>query len=91
MCQEIFFRTVNQMTSLKTFLWQTSNYFRMLKGHIFWGPVFADVRNSRQQGCSVREKETFLQRFFQIFEILEHHFLSERSQNVCVVQSGSKL
>ena len=79
------------MTSLKTFLWQTSNYFRMLKGHIFWGLhlLMSEILDNR--AVALEKKKHSCKDFFQIFEILEHHVLSERSQNVCVVQSGSKL
>ena len=47
------------------------------KETFFLGSVFAEVRNSGMQGFSVREKGTVSQRFFGIFEILKHPFLSE--------------
>ena len=50
------------MTSLWTFFWQTSNYFRTLKGNTFLESVFAGVKISGLQGCSVREKGTVSQR-----------------------------
>ena len=38
--------------------------------------VCVEVRLSGLQTCNVREKGTVLQRFFEIFGILEHRFLS---------------
>ena len=43
-------------------------------------------RYSGLQGCSVREKATVSQRFFVIYKILEHYFLSGHFQNISVVQ-----
>ena len=53
--------------------------------------AFAVVINFGLQGCSVREKGALSERFFAIVEILEHALLSKHSQNVSVVQSGSRL
>ena len=57
----------------------------------FLKSAFNDVRNSAPQGCSVREKGTLFKGIFGILKILEHPFVSEHSQNVSVVQSGSRL
>ena len=51
--------------------------------------LMSEILDNR--AVALEKKKHFCKDFFQIFEILEHHFLSERSQNVCVVQSGSKL
>ena len=56
------------MTSLKTIVLQTLNYFKTLNGNIFLEPVFIEVRYSGLQGCSVREKVT-------VYKILGHYFL----------------
>ena len=53
--------------------------------------AFNDIGNSGLQDCSIREKGTLCKDFFESFEILEHSFLSEHSQNVFLVQSGSTM
>ena len=57
------------------------------KETFFMESVFTKVKYSGLQGCSVREKETFSQRFCVIYKILEHYFLTRHFQNVFVVQS----
>ena len=60
------------------------------KETFFLEPVFAEVRNSGLQGCSVRKKKgQFCKDVFGIFEILEYPFLFEHFENVSVVQLGS--
>ena len=50
------------MTLLQTFFWQASNYCRTLKRkHFSLKSVFAEVRKTGLQGCSVREKESVSQ------------------------------
>ena len=49
---------------------------------------------SEIMGCravALEKKAQFCKYFFGIFENLEHPFLSEHSQNVSVMQSGSRL
>ena len=65
------------MTPLQIFSQRVSNYFRTLPANIFLGDCFVEAGNSRLPVCSIREEEIVLQRCFGIFEILEHHFLSE--------------
>ena len=66
------------MISLYTFsgkLSTTSEYSNEL---FFLESVFAKVRNSRLQGCSVKGKrDSFAKKVFVIFEILEDPFLFE--------------
>ena len=61
------------------------------KQTFFLESTFADIRNSGLPGCGVREKGTLVQKIIGIFEIFENPFLSQNSQNVSVVQSGSGL
>ena len=58
----------------------------------FLDSLFAQVRFSRLQSCSLEKKGQSCKKLFGIFEILEHPFLSEHFQKVVsVVQSGSRL
>ena len=43
------------------------------------------------RAVALEKKAHFRKDFFGIFEILEHLFLSEHSQNASVVKSGSRL
>ena len=61
-----------------------SSYFRALTGIFFLGVFFVEAGNSRLLACSIKEKETVWERFFGVFEILEHSFPSEHFQkSIC--------
>ena len=55
--------------------------------HFSWSVHLLAFRYPGLQGCNVREKATASQRFFVIYKILEHYFLSGQFQNVSVVPS----
>ena len=58
--------------------------FQNTNRKLFSWIYFAEAGNSRLQGCSVREEEAVLQRFFGVFEILEHLYPSEHFQkSIC--------
>ena len=50
--------------------------------------VTSDILDCR--AVTLEKKTHFRKHFFGIFEILEHPLLSKHSQNVSVVQSGSR-
>ena len=67
------------MASLYAFFWQISNYFReQLQETFFLGSDFVEVKKSGLQACSIKETGSALYKgLFEIFEILEHPFLSK--------------
>ena len=90
-CMNIFLqkRLVNQMTSSKTFLWQTSNYFRI---RFSWNLYLLKSEIQGYRAVALRgKKRQFRKDVFGIFEILEYTFFFEHFQNVSVLQFGSSL
>ena len=90
-CMNIFLqkRLVNQMTSSKTFLWQTSNYFRI---RFSWDLYLLKSEIQGYRAVALRgKKRQFRKDVFGIFEILEYTFFFEHFQNVSVLQFGSSL
>ena len=73
---EAFINQLFQNTQRKHFSWSL---------HLLMSEIL-DCR-----AVALEEKALFRKDFFGIFKILEHSFLSEQSQNVSVVQSGSRL
>ena len=58
--------------------------FLAISEHFFLGVCFVKARNFRLQVCSVSKEEAVLQRFFRVFEILEHTVQSEYFQkSIC--------
>ena len=72
-CMKIFLQKhiINQMTSLQTFLWQTSVSEYSNEIH-FLETAFAEVRNLELQGCSVssvrKKRDSFANNFLEVLK-----------------------
>ena len=55
-------------------------YFRIFRGDIFFGIVFAEVGNSGLKPLKLHKKRQFCKLFGKIFGMLEHRFLCEQLQ-----------
>ena len=74
------------MTSLSTFLWQIATIQKTQRKHFSRSLYLFKSNILDYRAVALEKKGQFRKDFFEIFEIFEHP-----SQNVSVVQSGSRL